>query len=56
MTMKKTYISPSINVVTVKTTIMAASLGMNETPADDFNSAHGRHQSIQWIDDEEDEI
>ncbi len=54
--MKKTYIAPEINVVKVQTTIMAGSeYGKNETP-DSADKALGRHNSIQWIDDEEDEI
>ncbi len=55
--MKKTYISPAINVVQIQVTMAAAS---NEFEMDnnggDASSSLGRHNSIQWIDDDEEEI
>lgn len=53
--MKKTYIAPSINVVTVNNTIMAGSFRTDDTPVDDLGSARGRYNNVQWLDDEDDE-
>ncbi len=53
--MKKTYISPAINVVQIQVTMAAASLDMDNKEGDASNSL-GRHNSIQWLDDDEEDI
>ncbi len=57
--MKKTYIAPAINVVKVQTTIMSGSnptVSNDESYDGDLSNVQYRHNSIQWIDDEDDEI
>ena len=51
--MKKTYIAPSVSICNVKATIMAASMGLSDTPYEgDLSTAHSKGSKFQWDDDD----